>query len=52
MLSVKPHTKIRLTDFIMSDYVLNDTSLESLFHVLFVSVKIVVIKNTFCCEIG
>ena len=28
-------------------YVLNDTSLESLFHVLFVGTKIVIIKTTF-----
>ena len=28
-------------------YVLNDTSLESLFHVLFVGTKIVIIKTIF-----
>ena len=47
LLMIKPYFKVRVTGFMLSDYVLNNTSLESLFHVLFVGTKIVIIKTTF-----
>ena len=44
---IKSNFKVQVTDFILNDYVLNDKSLESIFHVLSDGIKIVTIKNTF-----
>ena len=44
---IKPNFKVQVTDFILNDYVLNDTSLKSIFHALFDGIEIVTIKNTF-----
>ena len=46
-LMIKPYFQVRVNDFIQHDYVLNDISSESLLHVLFAGIKIVMIKSTF-----
>ena len=44
---IKPYFQVRATDFILNDYILNDTSLASSFHVLVAGNKIVMIESTF-----